>query len=207
MLNQIFTQYDQRMTLALAGVWQTASLVATLADTGNCDPVAYQRALKSVLNTEPKNDDELFGTNAEMIIGLKKLHDFVTGKTAASTETRYAVQIIQLQKNFLKDPKVQMRVRTGLEHASRQADMYGYEDDNLLRNLGRLYQDNLSPLLQIQIMGKHQFLQQELIAARVRTLLFSGVRYSHLWRQFGGHSIHLIASRSKIRAMTTELLK
>jgi len=207
MLNQIFTPYDQRMTLALAGVWQSAALVTSLADTGNCDSAGYDRALKSVLNVDPKRDNELFGHGDDMLLGLKHLHNFVSGKTAATTETRYAVQIIQLQKNFLKNPKVQMQVRTGLEHASRQAEMYGYEDDNLIRNLGRLYQDNLSPLMQIQIMGKHQFLQQEIIAARVRMLLFSGVRFSHLWRQTGGHSIHLISARSKIRAMTTELLK
>ena len=207
MLNHIFSPYNERMTLALAGVWQCASLVASLADSGKCDTPAYERALKSLLNVEPKRDDELFGYDDDMKIGLENLRSFVSGKTAASTETRYAVQIIQLQKNFLKNPKVQMQVRTGLEHASRQADMYGLEDDNLMRNLGRLYQDNLSPLLQIQIMGKHQFLQQDLIAARVRMLLFSGVRYSHLWRQIGGHSIHLISARSKIRAMTTELLK
>ena len=46
------------------------------------------------------------------------------------------------------------------------------------------------------------FLQQEATAAKVRALLFAGIRSARLWRQLGGRRWHLLTKRG---AMLNEL--
>jgi len=206
-MNWLFPHYDQRMTLALAGVWQSTSLANDLAGSGTCDSQAFERCLKALLILDPEDDKDIFGQINEMHCGLQRLDHFCKAASAQDFASRYAIQILQLQKIIQKKPAVQEQIRNDLSHANRQAEFYGFDDQNLLRNIADVYRSNLSPLLEIQVMGKHQFLEQEMVAARIRTLLFSAVRFAFLWRQSGGQTIHLLIARRRIRQQTLELLK
>lgn len=206
-MNWLFPQYDQRMTLALAGVWQSTTIVNELAGSGSCDSQVFERCLKALLELDPKDDTEIFGQAGEMRTGLLQLEQFCQSASAQNYPNRYAIQILQLQKILQKKPGVQEQIREGISHAKRQAGFYGLEDQNLLRNLADTYRSNLSSLLEIQIMGKHQFLEQEMVAARVRVMLFAAVRFAFLWRQSGGQTLHLLIARGRIREQVLELLK
>jgi high frequency lysogenization protein len=206
-MNWFFPQYNQRMTLALAGVWQSTSLANDLAGSGSCDSQAFERSLKALLVLDPEDDTDIFGQTAEMDTGLKQLDQFCKAASPQDFSSRYAIQILQLQKIMQKKPGVQEQIRSALSHANRQAEFYGYDDQNLIRNIADVYRTNLSPLLEIQIMGKHQFLEQEMVAARVRALLFAAVRFAFLWRQSGGQTLHLLVARRRIREQALELLK
>lgn len=206
-MNWFFPQYDQRMALALAGVWQSTTLVNELAGSGRCDSQVFERCLKALLELDPKDDTDIFGQTAEMRTGLLQLEQFCQSASAQNYPNRYAIQILQLQKILQKRPGVQEQIREGVSHAKRQAEFYGLDDQNLIRNLADTYRTNLSPVLEIQIMGKHQFLEQEMVAARVRVMLFAAVRFAFLWRQSGGHTLHLLIARGRIREQVLELLK
>lgn len=195
----IFPEYDRRLVLSLAGVMQSTSLVESLSNSGSCDPAGFDRCLLSLLNTSPENEADIFGSDAEMKIGLDELIRFCDSKTQNQTAVRYAIQILHLQKLLNKNAPMQEKIQSGLLHAQKQMLMYGVQDENLIRNLADLYQNSISTLgFRIQIMGKHHYLQQDMIAARVRLLLFSGVRFAFLWRQSGGHSRHLLIAKRAI---------
>lgn len=206
-LSWLFPAYNNRMSLSLAGVLQSASLVNSLAEQGQCDLTAFNRCLGALLNTSPVSDWDLFGSPEQMSIGLKELNHLCRSQAKNYYINRYGLQLIQLQKLLQKKASIQEQIQTGLEHAKKQLDMYGPEDENLIRNIAQLYQQTLSTLgFRIHVQGKHQYLQQELIAARVRVLLFSGVRFAHLWRQSGGHTHHLLTSKRTIGSQVAELL-
>jgi high frequency lysogenization protein len=207
MIHWFFPQYNERMTLSLAGVWQSTTLANELAGTGTCDIQAYERCLKALLKLDPQDDSEVFGEKAELRTGLTQLDHFCRAASAQDFPSRYAIQILQLQKILQKKPDAQEQVRDALSHANRQAEFYGLDDQNLMRNIADSYRKNLSPLLEIQIMGKHQFLEQEMVAARVRVMLFAAVRFAFLWRQSGGQTLHLLTARRRIREQVLELLK
>ena len=206
-MNWFFPQYDQRMTLALAGVWQSTSLANDLASTGSCNTQAFERCIKALLLLDPKDDSDIFGQTTEMQTGIQQLEHFCKEASPQDYVSRYAIQILQLQKIVQKKSAVQEQIRNDLSHANRQAEFYGFDDLNLIRNIADAYRTNLSPLLEIQVMGKHQFLEQDMVAARVRALLFSAVRFAFLWRQSGGLTLHLLIARRRIREQTLELLK
>jgi len=206
-MNWLFPKYDQRTTLALAGVWQSTTLANELAGSGSCDSHSFAHCLKALLDLDPKDDTEIFGQISDMRTGLLQLEQFCQSASAQNYPNRYAIQILQLQKLLQQKPDVQKQIRDALSHANRQAEFYGFDDQNLIRNVADTYRSNLSSLLEIQIMGKHQFLEQEMVAARVRVMLFAAVRFAFLWRQSGGRTLHLLTARRRIREQVLELLK
>jgi len=197
----LFPKYNARQLLSLAGVMQAASLVDSFANTGSSDSISYDRCLRALLNTNPEQETDVFGKNKEMKVGVNELVKFCDGTHQNQATIRYTIQILHLQKLLYKKSGMQQTIQSGLLHAQKQMQMYGIEDDNLTRNLADLYQTTISTLgFKIQIIGKHQFLQQDMIAAKVRLLLFSGVRFAFLWRQSGGHAHHLVTAKRTIGA-------
>lgn len=195
----LFPRYNERQLLSLAGVLQSASLVNAYANTGTADSQGFDRCLLALLNTSPESDFELFGEKQELRTGISELINFCQGHQQNQATMRYSIQILHLQKLLYKKEEVQQKIQAGLTHAQKQMHIYGIEDGNLIRNLADLYQSTISTLgFRIQIAGKQQFLQQDLIAARIRVLLFSGVRFAYLWRQSGGHAHHLVTAKRSI---------
>ena len=207
LIQWLFPTYNERLVLALSGVMQSASLVDALANTGSCDPKAYERCLLALIDTNPENEDDIFGDRRELEIGVKQLNNFCNGGQQNPKATRYAIQMLHLQKLLYKRSDMQQKIHAGLLHARKQKQMYGLRHDNLALSLADLYQTTISTLgFRIQITGKHQLLQQDMIAARIRLLLFSGVRFAFLWRQSGGHAHHLVTARSNIGAETAQVM-
>lgn len=57
--------YD--ITLALAGICQSARLVQQLAHDGQCDNVALRTSLSSILQTDPPNTLAVFGDHERVL--------------------------------------------------------------------------------------------------------------------------------------------
>ena len=79
------------------------------------------------------------------------------------------------------------------------------QKDNWARNktfeqLATLYQDTISRLAhRIQVEGQMDYLQNEYVANRVRSLLLAGIRSAVLWHQLGGRRWRLIFYRKRVQ--------
>ncbi len=208
MLGTLFPQYTDRMTLALSGVFQASSLVASLAKTGACAPGIFDFMTSALLNTEPESDEELFGQDC-MRTGLQTLLEFCRpGGTVDHQLLQHSLGILRLHKLLHNNHQMQRNIR---------ATLHTLEDitpgdqpiaqDHLVRQLARLYIDNLGTLgFRIQVAGNPHFLQQDMVTARVRVMLFAGIRFAHLWRQAGGREHHLLTAKKTIAARVSMLL-
>lgn len=207
MLEWIFPAVSQRQVNALAGAAQAAALTDELATTGQCNLDHYARNVNALLAINPKNDQELFGTGGDLNAGLKLIKSFCEGDEK-SHKARYLAQILYLQKRLMREETLLNEIHTGIEKANRQLQFYGTDSDALALSLESLYQETLSTLgFRIQIFGNPDFLSQQRVAARVRTLLFSGVRFALLWRQYGGRSRQLILSKKSLNQISNQLIK
>ena len=196
----------QRQVLALSGVAQAVSCLSALSENGHCDPLSYTRNVSALLSLNPSDDMEIFGSPKELNDGLQLLKSFCNGD-ANKNNMRYLMQILYLQKKLMAHNATIEAVTTGIEKANKQLDFYSIDSDALALSIGDLYQNTISTLgFRIQILGNPDYLTQERIASRVRTLLFSGIRFSLLWRQFGGRSMQLIASKNNILRHSKDLL-
>lgn len=202
----LFPSYNERLTLSLAGIVQAVSLVQQLAENGFCDEQKYAFCVQSLVNTSPKSDSELFGDKSGLTDGLKELALMNSDDLSNKQRLKYAIQALHLQKLLNRNQTMQRAIFDGLEHASRQMNMYGADNENLIKNLAELYQNTISTLgFRIHIQGKPLYLQQENIAARIRVLLFTAIRFAFLWRQSGGHTHHLLLAKNTISKQAAAL--
>lgn len=199
------TPLQQQMT-ALAGVFQAAALVNKLAHTGQVSDAALAGMLKTLLVRNPDSTIDVYGGDD---LGLREGYQLLQSILERKTDDlpreslRYVVSMLSLERQFSRRDDLLEIAAQRLPRIEQQVELYGLTSDNIASSFGGLYQDTISTFKQrIQVHGDMRFLQQEATAAKVRALLFAGIRSACLWRQLGGRRWHLLTKRG---AMLHEL--
>lgn len=193
--------YDVRQTLALAGVFQAAVQVHSLATRGLLDQAPFAISIESILVTNPERTLDIYGGQLEHLqVGARQLKDFMQRDARAHPAVlRYAMSILVLQHKLMKQPQMLEAIGQRLENMQHQVQHFGSTDPQVIHNLSALYQDTLSHLsFRIQVQGEPEVLKQNINADKVRALLLAGVRSAMLWRQSGGKRWRLLFGRKKI---------
>ncbi|RMH46237.1 MAG: DUF489 family protein [Gammaproteobacteria bacterium] len=186
----------------LAGICQAAYWVNRLANSGAVEPYALETAVTCVTELNPKHLDEAVG---DIRRGLRVFIDLLYPQNDRDPViTRYLGQIISVRSQLAKSDTliqiIQMRLR---QIAAEDADL-----DIKVGQLSALYKDTISTLPQrIQVPGKPTYLKDVIIQAKLRTLLFYGIRCAWLWHQFGGRGHNFLFQRSAMANTARELLK
>lgn len=196
----------QEQLTALAGVFQAAALVNKLAHTGQISDAALAYMLNTLLVRNPENTLDVYGGDD---LGLREGYQLLQAVLERNTDNlpreslRYVVSMLSLEKQFSGRDDLLEIAALRLPKIAQQVELYGMSSDNIAASFGSLYQDTVSTFKQrIQVHGDMRFLQQETTAAKVRALLFAGIRSARLWRQLGGRRWHLLLNR---RALLNEL--
>lgn len=203
------TLHDQ--TLALAGLFQAASLVQQVAHTGTCGEESLETSLRSLFATDPASTLDVYGGElSDIREGLQALSTSLAQQSGAKdVETlRYVLNLVQLESKLKNSPDLLDVIGSRIEQARHTASHFGYSHSNLIGNLASIYTDTISTFrLRIQVSGNPQILQQDENAAKVRALLLAGIRSAVLWRQCGGRRWQLIFARKKVINHARELLR
>lgn len=200
----------QSRTLALAGVFQVASLVKELAKTGRVNETYFTASIESLFKIDAKDVPEVYGGIQKVHLGLNTLIPlFTNNKSPKDTEVaRYVLSLLHLERKLDRHPKMIALLRTGLERAKLQAEHFSSTHENVMANLASIYTDTLSTFsFRIHVTGEPLYLNQSAIVYKVRSLLLAGIRSAVLWRQLGGRRWQLLISRSRIIEATKTLLK
>lgn len=196
----------QEQLTALAGVFQAAALVNKLAHTGQVSDASLAYLLKTLLVRNPETTLDVYGgDDLGLSDGYKLLRAVLERETdnLPRESLRYVVSMLSLEKQFSRRDDLLEIAGLRIPKIEQQVELYGLTSDNIASSFGGLYQDTISTFKQrIQVHGDMRFLQQEATAAKVRALLFAGIRSARLWRQLGGRRWHLLTKRG---AMLNEL--
>lgn len=202
---------ELEQTLALAGVVQCAAMTAQLAHHGMAPADRFSTALESLFVTSPQQAADVFAGVTHVRFGLETLQELLAGsRSGTSGEVlRYVLNLLHLQGRLAKRRDLLNRISEGLEQINRQGFERPYSaNPQVIRQLAKLYQDTLSTLpFRIQVRGDMQRLQNELVAARIRVLLFAGVRAAVLWEQCGGRRWQLLFARKRLARHCDTLLR
>ncbi|MDD4914287.1 MAG: high frequency lysogenization protein HflD [Methylococcales bacterium] len=195
-------------TIALAGIAQACALVHQLATTGKAEPCAFESSIGSVLKIDADSVPDVYGNVQGVKLGLQELDRQLGGKLLNSPEqTRYAAQLVYLQKQLSRRADMLKSIQTGIARAQAQAEQYGVLHPNVLANLADIYHGTISTLQpRIMVVGDQQFLSNQSTVNRIRALLLAGIRASLLWRQCGGSRWKLLIFRSKLQDEARYLL-
>lgn len=195
-------------TLALAGIFQAATLVHQVAHQGQCADSSLQANVRSLFATNPDSTLAVYGELKDLREGLATLVS-VLGEQNRRQDMdilRYSLNLIQLESRLNRRRDLLDVIASRIEQARHTARHFGYSHGNLLRNLASIYTDTISTFkLRIQVTGEPRHLQNPDNAARVRALLLSGIRSAVLWRQCGGRRWQLVFYRRRIIAKAREL--
>ena len=204
--------------LALAGLFQAARLVQQLSREGRSDTEAFRASAHSILMLDAADTDEVYGGARGLNLGLVFLRDKLSGNADPKDMeiAKYVIAMLQLEAALRRRPEVTEAIRTGVEATDAQMAFFDNESDSenegvhprLVEKLAELYTQTLSTLTpRIMVNGEQGYLATPLIAAKVRTALFAGIRSAVLWRQLGGSRWQLLIGRAKIAAQARDILE
>ncbi|MDO8267984.1 MAG: high frequency lysogenization protein HflD [Moraxellaceae bacterium] len=195
-------------TLALAALFQSATLADALAWRGHCDPVALDASLQSILVLDTDDVGVIYGQNIRGLqSGLQSLEQTFLeplrgGHPRQADIVRYVLGIMQVERQLAKSPELLGVLRRRLEMAAEQRKHFdSLSAPAMINNLGGIYVDTAGQLrFRIQVRGDQKQLQASGMAEQVRAVLLAGVRAAWLWHRLGGRRWHLMFTRGQILA-------
>lgn len=189
------------LTLALAGVCQSAKLVHQFSHSGNADKQAFETSINSLLILSPNSTIEIFNNDLNNLrLGLETLLEQLSpSKGTIDLEiSRYWMNLIALEGKLRKNKIVTEQLGRALTDFERASHHYSVMSEQMLERIADIYIQHISPLgAKIQVQGESRLLKQPTIQVRVRSSLLTGIRAAVLWRQFGGSKMQLLFSRGK----------
>ena len=197
-------------TLALAGIFQAAALVADVAHGRPLDEAAMRATLESLFVSDPSDVAEVFGGLTGVRLGLLLVRDgLVRERQQAHGEViRYVFAIVQAERRFARREDLQQILHARLARVAEQREHFDLLHETVIGALADVYQDTLSTLRQrIQVVGNATALQDERNADRIRAALLGGVRAALLWHQTGGRRWRLLLDQSAVQRAADHLVE
>lgn len=193
--------YD--ITLAMAGICQSAHLVQQLAHHGQCDSGSLKVSLQSLLDLNPPSTLAVYGNDeANLRFGLETLLAVLntSSREGLGAElTRYTLSLMVLERKLGNNRQALDELSRRIAQLDRQLAHYELESDTLMSAMAAIYVDVISPLgPRIQVTGSPAVLQNSQVQSKVRATLLAGMRSAVLWRQVGGGRLQLMFSRNRL---------
>ncbi|MCU5774709.1 high frequency lysogenization protein HflD [Erwiniaceae bacterium BAC15a-03b] len=193
--------YD--ITLAMAGICQSAHLVQQLAHQGHCDSEVLKVSLQSLLDLNPSSTLAVYGNNeANLRFGLESMLAILntSNRQGLGAElTRYTLSLMVLERKLNSNKSALNELASRISQLDRQLAHYELESDTLMSAMAAIYVDVISPLgPRIQVTGSPAVLQNSQIQSKVRATLLAGIRSAVLWQQVGGGRLQLMFSRNRL---------
>lgn len=200
--------YD--ITLALAGICQSARLVQQLAHEGHCAQHEMSVSLRSLLEMNPASTLAVYGNNeANLKMGLETLLGVLNANRQGpgAELTRYALSLMVLERKLNANKAAMNKLGERLDQLDRQLAHFELESDTIISSLAAIYVDIVSPVgPRIQVTGSPTILQNPQVQAKVRAVLLAGIRSAVLWQQVGGGRLQLMFSRNRLFEQAKNIL-
>lgn len=207
-MTEKLTQIENQV-LALAGVFQSASLVYQLSTTGQLDQKAYDCSFDSLFTFNAPTTIDVFGDIDHIEHGLCVLKNYLTGGSEHSTKSMsyYILSMLKIAKQLKRDDIMSSKIIDRLQTINTQSSEFEFSRGNLTAKVGKLYQETISTMSpRIIVRGEQIHLNNNESAGKIRTLLLAGIRAAVLWHQLGGSKWRLVFFRATYVQAATRLL-
>ena len=186
-------------TIALAGLYQSLTLLQQVAWDGESNHSCMLPTLESVTKLDIKDYLEAYGSIQSLSLGLRSLRDTLDNRQDSRVieRTRYAINLMYLETMFQSSPSTMSSLGNQIERI-KNIDYENYEE-GLAEELGYLYREYISPLgPKIIVEGNPSYLKTDKYAHLIRALLLAGLRAIVLWKQANGKRWVLLFARNSI---------
>jgi len=144
------------ITLALAGIFQSAQQVINLATNGQADDRLIEPLVSSVLKLDSTSCTDVYGSISNLRPGLKlidtQLRAGASGKSA--NLGRYVATLLNLERHLSRSAEMKSVIATRIVQVKRQAEHTTLMDETIIHSIAELYKDTISTLpIRIQVVG------------------------------------------------------
>ncbi len=182
--------------LALAGLLQSVRLVQQMANNGHAETRPLAACIGSLFRFDAESTEDVYGGASELAPGLERVIAQLDGSDRDTAQTRIAMNVMHLERKFMRSPATVEEVRKALEEVERQSLHWGPTHPTVLARLGELYASHISNLgPRVLVQGNPVYLSQATVVGEVRATLLAALRSAVLWRQCGGSYWDLLLSR------------
>ncbi len=200
---------DRDRTIALAGLFQAASLTQQVAQKGVADTAAMEASIQSLFQIDAESVEAVYGGVKGVKAGLQQLCTQISSVNLQNSEiARYVLSLTHLERKLAANPTMMTHISDTIQLTTRRLEHFPMLHSNILAQLGDLYSETISTLKpRIMVNGEPAHLQNPDNANKIRALLLAGIRSTLLWRQCGGRRLQLLFGRGKIVTLAQNLLE
>ncbi|MCP3665162.1 MAG: high frequency lysogenization protein HflD [Gammaproteobacteria bacterium] len=191
---------DRDRSIALAGLFQSASLASQIARHGMADNAPLEASIHSLLQVDSDSVDAVYGGVNGVAKGVNLVLKQISGGKDRDMEiTRYVITLLHLERKLSKKRAMLKQISDGINQAEQRLDHFPLLHPNILAQLADIYASTISTLSpRIMVQGEALHLQNPENVNRIRALLLAGVRSAMLWRQCGGGRLQVLLGRKKL---------
>lgn len=204
-------QHNKRdQTIALAGVFQAASLVQQIANKGMANSAVIESSLETLFRFDSDTVEGVYGNLAGVGTGLRILNEQLSAfKNKRNIEiTQYVISLLVLEKKLSSNSRMLEQVTGTLAEIETSLEFFSLMHENIFAKLGGLYKETVSTLQpKIIVHGEQPYLSNESNASKVRALLLAGIRSAVLWRQCRGSRWHILFGRKSYIYEASKMLR
>lgn len=203
------TPSPRNRTIALGALFQCCELVRQIAWTGQADPQDFETCVNSIFKIDADTVEDVYGGTESIRAGLRALQLQLSQRPKGRKLeiTRYALNVLYLERRLQRSPEIAHGLREGIGQAHQQLESLGELNSPVISSLAELYQSTISRLgPRIIVQGDPTHLSNPNNASRIRCLLLAAIRSAVLWRQAGGSRWRLIFGRKRLVEESQHLL-
>jgi high frequency lysogenization protein len=200
--------HDQ--TLALASMFQSATLINQLAHGQKINQAAFDCSFDSLFTLDANSVQEIYGYGEGLLQGLKMLITYFSAeeKHPERLIAYYVFSMIKLESRLRRNKLVTEAIQKGVAQIEKQAQTFDISKSTKIHKVDGLYQQTISQVKpRIIVQGEQVNLTSSDTTSRIRSLLFAGIRAAVLWKQRGGSRFSLIFSRKKYLEQARQILE
>ena len=193
--------------IALAGLMQALHQVQGMANNGHFETQPLSICMDSLFRFDAESPEQIFGSISNLKPGLQLFLKQVEGQTRDGAMIKMAMSVLQLERQFNRNPEAMRAVQHQLKHLGPQREERGSTDADVLAKCGEIYANHISPLgPKVIVQGSPAYLSQPIVVGEIRASLLAAIRAAVLWRQMGGSYWDFFISRGKMTKAAKELL-
>lgn len=197
------------LSLALAGIFQSAALVRNLARTGQVESSLFDASIQTIYRIDAPSVEQVYGQVITLQLGFQELvkvlgHLKMTGDRDVM---RYLIGLMHLERKLNRSSEIKKTLSRRIKHAAYQANYFSSTPQVMINNLADIYVSTLGRLsFRLHVVGHSKYLSQPDVISKIRAALLAGVRSAVLWRQLGGSRWQLFLMRNKLIGVGKRLL-
>lgn len=180
-----------------------------LTNNGFLEQKSFNTMVRSILVTKGDTLEDIYGSDLSLWKrGINTLTEFLSNPAAVNSEAFYYFMSLLKLAKVLQNNNHSMTIIGGeLEVIQYDIHQKTIDFDEVLERLNSCYKANISKLdFRIKVKIRKDMSFDEKKEAKMRTLLFTGLRSAMLWRQGGGTLPKMLFNRKKILTHLKQIL-